>query len=231
MIIERELIISLLKLTKDGSILVESIKNEAKIASDIVTKLLEKLQNEGLIYFEKGAIEIGSDNRLKLAIRAVCLGADIERVSAFFDWKEFENVAAIALERNGYIVSRNVRFKSSGRRWEIDVVGCKKPIVLCVDCKHWRRGLTVSALKRIVKAQMDRTRALVEMLPSSVSKLECAKWKKAKFVPVILSLFPTQFKFYEKVPIVSILQLQNFLAQVPAQVDSLTCFSKEFSHL
>ena len=231
MIIERELIISLLKLTKEGSVLAKSIKNETRIALDIIVKLLEKLQNEGLLYFEDSVVEINSDNRLKLAIKAASLGADIERISAFFNWKEFENVAAIALERHGYIVSRNVRFKSSGRRWEIDVVGCKKPLVLCVDCKHWKHGLNVSALKRVVKEQLDRTRALVEMLPSNVPKLECAKWKKGKFVPVILSLFPSKFKFYEKVPIVSILQLQDFLAQVPAQVDSLTCFSKEFSHL
>jgi Holliday junction resolvase-like predicted endonuclease len=231
MIIERELIISLLKLTKDGSVLVKSIKNDNKIASDIIMKLLEKLQNEEIICFGDDAIEIGSDDRLKLAIKAASLGADIERVSAFFNWKEFENVAAIALERHGYIVFRSVRFKSSGRRWEIDVVGCRRPIVLCVDCKHWKHGLNVSALKRIVKAQMDRTRALGEVLPSNVPKLECAKWEKAKFVPVILSLFPSKFKFYEKVPIVSILQLQDFLAQVPAQLDSIACFSKEFSHL
>jgi Holliday junction resolvase-like predicted endonuclease len=231
MIIERELIISLLKLTKKGSVLVKSIKNEARIPFDIIMKLLEKLQDEGTITFGDGIIEIDSNNRLKLAIRAASLGADIERVSAFFNWKEFENVAAIALERHGYVVSRNVRFKSSGRRWEIDVVGCKKPIVLCVDCKHWKHGLKFSAIKRIVKAQMDRTRALVGMLPSNVPKLECMKWKKANFIPVILSLFPSSSKFYENVPIVSILQLQNFLAQVPAQVDSLTYFFKEFSHL
>jgi hypothetical protein len=62
-------------------------------------------------------------------------------------------------------------------------------------------------------------------------EVECVKWNKAKFVPVILSLIPSSLKFYDDVPVVPVLQLQDFLAQLPAQVESLTYFVKEFSHL
>lgn len=231
MVIERDLLISLLKLTKDGSVLVETVNKDSRIASDIVIKLLENLQNQGLVYLKDGFVGTDSDGRLMIAVKAASLGGDIERISAFFSWQEFEEIAALALKRNGYVAIRNVRFKHSGRRWEIDVVGCRKPLVLCVDCKHWHRGLKPSALRRIVEVQVDRTRALANTLPAATLKIECSKWKKAKFVPMILSLIPGSLKFYYNVPIVPILQLQDFLIQLPAQVEELTYFTKDFSHL
>jgi Holliday junction resolvase-like predicted endonuclease len=231
MVIERDLLISLLKLTKDGPVLIECVNQDARIASDIVRKLLEKLQNEDMLYLKEDTVEANSDNRLRLAVKAASLGADVEHISAFLRWQEFENIAAIALERNGYVVAKNVRFKHAGRRWEIDVVGCRKPLVLCVDCKHWQRGVKPSALRKIVEAQVERARALADTLPSSALKVECVKWNKARFVPVILSLIPSSFKFYDNVPVVPVLQLQDFLIQLPAQVESLTYFVKEFSHL
>jgi Holliday junction resolvase-like predicted endonuclease/predicted transcriptional regulator len=222
---------SLLKLTKDGPVLIKDVNKDARIATDIVKKMLENLQNEGLIYRKDDSIETNRDNRLRLAVKAASLGADFERVSAFFSWQEFEDITALALERNGYVVAKNVRFKHAGRRREIDVVGCRKPLVVCVDCKHWQHGLTPSVLNKIVEAQVERAHALADTLPSTELKIECVKWNNAKFVPVILSLFPSSFKFYDNVPAVPVLQLQDFLFQLPTQVESLKYFAKRFSHL
>jgi Holliday junction resolvase-like predicted endonuclease len=231
MAIECNLLISLLKLTKNGSVLIKDVNKDSRIASDVVRKLLEKLQNEGLVYLKDDFVETDGTNRLRLAVKAASLGADIENVSAFLSWQEFEAMAALALERNGYTVAKNVRFKSAERRWEIDVVGCMKPLVLCVDCKHWKRRLKPSALSRIVEAQEERARALADMLPSVKLKLKCVKWESAKFVPVILSLIPSGSKFYDDVPVVSVLQLQDFLIQLPAYAASLKYFAKDFGHL
>jgi Holliday junction resolvase-like predicted endonuclease len=256
MVVERNLLISLLKLTENGPVLIENVKKGACITSRIAVKLLETLQNEGAVYMKNGTVETNSYGRLKIAIKALALGADVETwavlpcsllitktikalalgadvetVSNLLHWQEFEKIAAVALERNGYVAAKNVRFKSAGRRWEIDVVGCKKPLVLCIDCKHWHRGMSPTALKRITEAQMQRTRALAESLPSADLKIECAKWESARFVPAVLSLIQGSFKFYEQVPIVPVLQLQDFLAQVPAYTDSLKVFTREFKHL
>ena len=230
-LVERDLLISLLKLTKNGSVLIECVKKDARITSDIALKLLEKLQNEGLLCLKDDFVEADTGNRLRLAVKAVMLGADVEYVSEFLRWQEFENIAAVALERNGYVSRKNVRFKHGGRRWEIDVVGCRKPLVLCVDCKRWQRSVNPSALKKIVEAQVERARALADTLPAPSLKVECVKWNKAKFVPVILSLMPSSFKFYDDVPVVPVLQLQDFLTQMPAYVGSVKYFTKEFSHL
>jgi len=230
MSIERELIISILKLTKKGPIGIELIRKDAKIASAIAEDLLEKLQNDGLLYLQNKLIEVDSLKRLKLAVHAIELGGDVERVSGFLDWKEFENIAAIVFERNGYSVTRNLRFKHAGRRWEIDVVGCKKPIIVCVDCKHWHHGMYPSAIKRIVENQVERTSALAESTPKLTEKIDCASWNRVKLLPAVLSLTAVRSKFYNKVPVIPVLQLQDFLNQLPAYADSLKRFSKRLAN-
>jgi Holliday junction resolvase-like predicted endonuclease len=159
------------------------------------------------------------------------LGADVEHISDLLCWREFEEIAAFALKNNGYSVQNNLRFKHESKRWEIDVVGCKKPLVICIDCKHWQRAISSSALKRIIDLQSQRTQALADSLPNINLKLECAKWEKAKFIPSVLSLIPSSFKFWEKVPVVPVLQLQDFISQLPAYTDSLKFFSKTLKTL
>lgn len=231
MSVERNLVISLLKLTKEGSVLIESVNKEARIPSMVALELLGKLQKEGLIYLESGSIEVDSNNRLKLAVKAASLGADVEHISDLLCWQEFEEIAAMALKNNGYVVQNNVRFKHAGHRWEIDVVGCKKPLVICIDCKHWQRGIASSALKRIVDLQAQRTLALADSLPNIALNLECVKWEKAKFIPSVISLIPSAFKFYDKVPVVPVLQLQDFICQLPAYTEALKFFPKTFKTL
>jgi Holliday junction resolvase-like predicted endonuclease len=229
--IERDLIISILKLTANGSVSRESINKDAKIPSAVALKLLRQLQTDGMVYLRGNNVEVDTNNRLKLAVKAATLGADIEHVSDMLCWQEFEDIAAIALEKNDYIITKNVYFKHGGRRWEIDVVGCRKPLVLCIDCKHWHHGMSPAALKKIAENQVERTMALSESLPNISLEIECAKWNKAKFIPAVLALIPGSFKFYDMVPIVPVLQLQDFLSQLPAYTESLKYFLKEFDHL
>jgi Holliday junction resolvase-like predicted endonuclease len=231
MIVERNLIISVLKLTRNGATLGEDVKKDSRLPSDTLIELLEKLQSEDLLKLNGDSVEADSENRLKLAVKAISLGADVEVVSGFLGWQEFESIAATALKNNGYAVLQNLRFKHAARKWEIDVVGCRKPLVVCVDCKDWHRGLSPSAIRRIVESQVERARELADALPNVSIGIECAKWSKAKFVPAVLVLLPNRFKFCDGVPIVPVLQLQDFLSQLPLELDSVKYFDKEFTHL
>jgi hypothetical protein len=218
---ESELLISLLKLTKDGPVLQELIKKESRLQADFVDELLRKLQSDGFIYLDAGVVEASSMQRLDLAVRALKSGVDVERVSDFLQWKEFEGIAAVAFESNGYVVMRNLHFKHGGHRWEIDIIGCKSSLVVCLDCKQWRHGLHRSA--KIAEQQAERTRALVMSLPNPAVKIECLSRGDAKFVPAVLSLTFDRLKFYKGVPIVPVLQLQDFLNQLPVYANSLLC--------
>ena len=223
--VESELLILLLKLTKDGPVSQELIKKESRLPTSLVAKLLRKLQTNGLVYPNGNVVEASSLQRLQLAVCALRSGADLERVSGFLQWKEFEGIAAVAFESNGYTVVRNLHFKHGGRRWEIDIIGCNSPLVVCLDCKHWHHGLQGSTAEKIAEQQTERTRAFVMSLPNPTVKLDCLSRGNAKFVPAVLSLTFDKFKFYNGVPVIPILQLQDFLNQLPACADSLLCLT------
>jgi Holliday junction resolvase-like predicted endonuclease len=228
---EKNLLISLLKLTEKGSTKQEIVNIDSKLPSSLTSTLLHKLQNENIVNLKKGSVEVDTESRLKLAVKAIRLGADVECVSNFLRWQEFEAMAALALELNGYVTQKNVRFKQQGRRWEIDVIGCRKPLVVCVDCKHWHHGMHASTLGKMTAAQADRVAAFAESLPSIAIDLPCVRWEKAKFIPVILSLTSFAPKFCDKVPVVPVLQLQEFINQLPLNVESVKYFPMDFSNL
>lgn len=231
MSLEAKLLTSLLKMTKANSVLIEDVKIDSRLPIEYCSSLLKKLQQEDIINIIDNQIEVDTTNRLKIAVKAISLGADIQDISNQLDWHEFEEITAIALKNNGYSVHNNLRFKKIDHRFEIDVVATKKPIVLCVDCKHWKRAITPSTLKRIVEEQTLRTKALADSLPNKKLALPCTQWEKAMFIPAILSLIPNAFKFYYEVPIVPVLQIQDFISQLPLNMDSVKVFSQTFQTL
>ena len=224
MAVERDVLISILKLTNSGSVAEEAVARDANVPVHVINDFLRGLREIGLVEGEDGIIEASSNQRVKLAIHAINHGTDIERVCKVLEWIEFENFAATAFETNNFAVKRRFRFKGAGRRWEIDVIAYCEPLIVCVDCKRWRRGWGNSAIKKIAEAQAQRTKVLAEVLQSLQRRITLDGWKQATLFPVILSLFPGPVKFFKKVPVVPILQLQNFLDELPGHITELKYF-------
>jgi Holliday junction resolvase-like predicted endonuclease len=224
MTIKTNVLISILKLTENGPAAEEAVAMDANVPVHVANNVLRGLREIGLIECENEQIELSSNQRVKLAIHAINHGTDIERVCKVLEWKEFENFAATAFETNNFAVKRRFRFKASGRRWEIDVLAYSEPIVVCVDCKRWRRGWGNSAITKVAAAQAERTEALAKAPHPLQRRIGLEGWKQATLFPVIISLFPGPVKFYSKVPVVPILQLQNFLDEFQGHMSELRHF-------
>jgi Holliday junction resolvase-like predicted endonuclease len=231
MSVERNLLMALLKLTNGKSASVEDVKNTARLPISSCQFLLAKMLNENLVYLKNNNVEVDSQNRVRIAVKAASLGGDIQAISDLLCWQEFEEIAAIALRTNGYHVHKNVRFKQGNRRYEIDVVGCRKPIVICIDCKRWQKTISASALRKIVDEQTQRVQALGAAIPNPKIKLECAKWENATFIPAVLSLIPSSYKFYYDVPVVPVLKLQDFISQMLLHLESVKSYPIQFKKL
>ena len=223
MTVRRRVLLSLLKLTREGSISKGLVSKDARIHVQVVNDVLEKISGEGLVRLKGRTVEVSVHQRVKIAIRAINLGADSERACRVLTWDEFENITAEAFLANNFQVTQRFRFKCAGRRWEIDVIGCKEPVIASVDCKHWRHGWGKSASVKAVEAQIERTEALARVLHVH-HELGLTDWRKAALVPVILSLVPSPLKSYENTPIVPVLQLRNFLSELPAHINALKHF-------
>ena len=133
---EREILISILKLTREGPASIELIAKNSRIPLSVVEEQIKKFLSLNLAEKKEALIRVSPLQRLKIAFRAISLGADIERVCRNLSWKEFEDVAVMAFQTNGYSTIKHFRFRYENRMWEIDVLAIKGKIVVCVDCKR-----------------------------------------------------------------------------------------------
>jgi len=223
--VERSLLVSLLKLTGEGPVQRGLVGRAARVPSEVADGVLRRFSALGLVQLTARTVEASPRQRVAIALHAVELGADPEAVCRALRWMEFEDVVSLAFEANRFTVRRRFRFKGADRMWEVDVLGLREPLIVSVDCKHWIRGWRRSALARAVGSQVERTRALAGVLPSLRERLELGGWGQARLVPVVLALAPAPLKFHEGVPIVPILQLQDFLNELPAHLTELAQIS------
>jgi hypothetical protein len=225
--IQRDILLRLLKLTKAGPSSRSHIAKAMNLPAEAIEEALSFFFEKGLFDEYNGLIEASPSQRLGMAMTALALGADFERVCSSLSWKEFEGVTGQAFEANGYRVIRNFHFKDLSRRWELDVLGLKQPIALCADCKHWKRGWRNAASASAVQAQIERTAALSEALPRYARVLRIESWTRARLVPVVLSLVKGPCKFYNGVPVVPVLQIQDFISEAPLGSGYLMHFDKK----
>jgi len=213
---EREILISILKLTREGPASIELIAKNSGTPLSVAEEQIKKFLSLNLTEKKGTLIRVSPLQRLKIAFRAISLGADIERVCRNLSWKEFEDVAVTAFQTNGYSTIKHFRFRHENRMWEIDVLAVKGKIVLCVDCKHWMKRLAASTMNKVTEAQIKRVKALSKSFSKIMDKLAFPAEGRIFLIPMILSLIPASSKFCSGVPIVPILQLQNFLDELPA---------------
>lgn len=224
---QRDILLRLLKLTVAGPISRALIAKATNLPTDAVEEALGFFFQTGLFDEYDGLIEASPSQRLRMAMTALALGADFERICNSLSWKEFEGVTAQAFEANGYRAIRNFHFKNLSKRWEIDVLGLKHPIAMCADCKHWKHGWRNAASASAVQAQIERTIALNEALPRYSRILGIESWTQARLVPMVLSLVQGPCKFHNGVPVVPILQIQDFINEVPLGSGYLLHFDKK----
>lgn len=230
MTVEREILIAVLKLTKDSPIKYSLIGKNARIPTQMAERFLRKLADANLVKWKEKIIAASPRQRVRIAVQAIKLGADFERVCRLLEWKEFESITTTAFEAYDYIVVNNFRFKGKdGKRWEIDILAYKQPLIASVDCKHWKHNWTRAPITKMVDQHVERTKAFADILPSLNDKVKLGKWKHTTVIPFILSLLSSPFKFHRNTPIVPVLQLQNFLNELPAHTSLLTHFPQKLT--
>jgi hypothetical protein len=121
-------------------------------------------------------------------------------------------------------VKRRFRFNAEGRRWEIDVLATRRPLVVCAECKHWVNGLGNMTARKIVEIHLEKVRVLSENAAILVDKDILTDWDRAVFIPMTLSLQPARNKIYRRIPVVSIFELPSFLNEFQGQMDWLQSF-------
>jgi len=205
----------ILKLTLDCSRVTDDEIAEAIMLPVVrVRELLRELASENLVNLEleNDVLLCYPTSRLKLALYAIKQGADVQSVSLGLNWREFEEICAQAFQFYGYEVYRNFRFTSGKHRYEIDVIGVRAPLIICVDCKRWSSG-RFSALRKSALQHFEKVEALSEN-KSALYRLGVNGWSKAVLIAAILSIYEDKVKIYEGIPIVPVFKFNSFLNEL-----------------
>jgi len=224
----RDLLIALLEKTRKEPVDRDELRAAVRVTDEVFDRFLDQLTSEGLIDDDGILLEASLSQRMELATRAVKAGTDFERVGRALGWLEFEEMVAYVFEENGYRVSKRFRFMADGRRWEIDVLALRRPLIVCAECKHWSRGLGNMTARRIAETHLEKVRVLSENVGNLGSRLRLEGWNKATVVPIALSLQPARNKIYRRIPVVSIFELPNFISEFEGQMEWLAKFPVEF---
>ncbi|MEM1884794.1 MAG: restriction endonuclease [Candidatus Jordarchaeales archaeon] len=186
---------------------------EARI---VVNSLLER----GVLL--KEGDKLIAPDRVSLVEALLSYGFTAEYLARLLTWKAFEEFLGGVFDRHGYSLIRNFRFSRSGRRFEVDILALKKPLVICVECKHYKRPRTVAPDRRILERHAERTKALADSIPGLSLELGVSGWGKIKVLPLVVTLL--QEGFYRKIPVVPVFKLNSFLLELDANIDLMCCF-------
>ena len=157
---------------------------------------------------------------------------DIKNISEILDYKGFETLIQEILSRNEYYTIKNFRFpdksnfkfKTSQKRYEIDVIGIYLRYILIIDAKQWKRKDTFSSLNKAANLQYHRVLALKQN-PEVFSKLildlvgtnmSVKKYLPFILIPIMVTIENNSIKINDnQIPLVSIYEFNSFLQELP----------------
>ena len=218
---KRLLLQQILEETKEGALDLNEARESLTITGEIFNAIIDELHTGGFIDVDSGKVSASLDQRLKLAVMAIKLGADFEKVSKVLGWLEFEELVAHVFRENEYNTCSRYRFKAEGRRWEIDVLATSYPYIVCAECKHYTSGMGNSTARNIIEIHIEKTEVLSKHFGELVKKMGVQSWKNAILVPITLTLSPTKMNIYRRVPSVSVFMLPSFLSEFPGYLERM----------
>jgi hypothetical protein len=172
------------------------------ISSRSVAKsMLDFLAANNVGSISKSTIKFSGSDRLHVAVLALQMSHDVEHISRYLSWKDFEKLASEVLRSFGYHTRTNVILVKP--RMEIDVVGTSTDgFTIAVDCKHWKRS-NLSSLSNFSQKQAARAERLLKH-DRTISQV----------VPVMLTLHAESVRFAGGVPLVPIHRFRSFVMDV-----------------
>lgn len=220
----RLLLQSILDGTKEGPVTAEVVRENVVITNEAFEEIVTELSSNGLVDWDGVEFKVNLDQRIEIAVRAIQLGADFEKISMSLGWKEFEELVARVFRENGYNTKSRYRFQAQSRRWEIDVLATSYPYIVCAECKHYTSGMGNRTARKFIETHIEKTEVMSEHIGELAKKIGVQNWRNAILVPITLTLSPTKMKIYRRVPSVSVFMLPSFLSEFPGYMERMTYY-------
>ena len=157
---------------------------------------------------------------------------DVNQLSYLLNYDGFEALIQEILSQNHYRTIKNYRFsdrselkyETSQKRYEIDVIGIYQNFILVVDAKQWKRKDSYSAMNKAANLQFQRVKALKknpEILSNMIQEILGLNYNNYKkrmpfiLIPLMVTVETNWIKINDNsVPLVAILNFNSFLQEL-----------------
>jgi hypothetical protein len=195
-----------LKHTKGDELLsTRDIADRAKTTSEQVALVLGPL----LQLEDPTGVRLTNSARFKLAFEAVRHGG-LQQVARALTWQEFEAFTKECLQTVGFDTQKGIIVRDDSRRWQIDVIAKKSPMILAIDCKHWESPGYESKLSNAAEHQKLALQVLIQRMAARGE----VQREGLLALPMILTLFEPRTRIVGEVVVISIEQFADFLEGV-----------------
>jgi hypothetical protein len=147
--------------------------------------------------------------RFKLAQEAARVGA-FERAARALTWQEFERFSEECVSGAGFETQKGTVFNHDKRRWQVDLTGVRDQVLLVIDCKHWESPNYSSKFGKAVQHQNQCLWPIIQHLRALGRLTAQEVWA----LPMIITLFEPRESLLDRVVLVSVGQLADFLEHV-----------------
>ena len=194
-----------------------SLRSGSVARLDEIHELVHLDKDVLINYLSKDFIKVIGDkvmvlDKTALALEMVNSGIHMEDVLLSLGWKDFEEFCAELLEKQGFKVTTNFKFRRSLEHYEVDVVAYRHPYILSIDCKRVRR-LSNYFLKTVAERQLRRTEALSMELWRHSKKLGIDKYRPVLLIPAVFVVASMNPRIYNGVPIVPVGRILSFVKE------------------
>lgn len=197
------------------NITLEEFQAKSGLIKATARSVLEYLVKRGIGKISNHRFSFSRADRMKVAMLALQRENDIETVSKYLTWQDFEAFASDLLNLAGYVSARDLRF-SKPTRMQIDVLGINynSQLAIVADCKHWKRN-DLSSLSSCAKRQAERA-----------SRLLAHRRTISYAIPIILTLHAINIRFVDGIPLVPIFKFDSFVEELPLHLSEMKVISR-----
>lgn len=214
----KEFLKVLLEFSERDAATITELQAKARIPREETIGILSSLKEEGIIdEIDDEVVELRSIDRIKLSLAGIERGMDVEAATRYLSWKDFEGFIGRSLRAEGFKVLDSFYFTNERNKHQIDILGIRKPLILSIDCKHWRFRTLSSKVSAAAKAHIERTRALADYAErkGEIKGLSLSHGKYYMLPVIVLLMEPYTPRIVLEVPMVPVLKFKDFLRNVP----------------
>jgi hypothetical protein len=193
----------------------KEFQNKVEPDNDSVFKAIVKYlvnSNIGQLSEKDKTISFSRSDKIRIALIAIRNGCDIQECSRLLSWQDFESLTSQILGHFEYDTKVNIVLTKP--RCQLDVIAIKKDFLISIDCKHWK-NYSKSAIMPYVDKQIIRTKIYL----SNNKKIK-------KALPMLLTLYDSNFKFINGTPIVPISFFKSFIFEFESFNDNIAYISR-----